>query len=563
MGTVSVGATRGVVNGDAVRAPQCEKTTEKSLDAASLGGTRFDVVRPMSTPTPRLALKLFNLLVNTLASVLVALLPRPTGADVWTTTLILAGLAAFAGYNPVHIASLRTRLIATHPFVFCALATVGPLGAMLVALTGLLGTLPLRTGMDTFRTMFNVGAVTLSTAITAWVFLLSGGVPGAPLRTVLGPLAAGATAYFLINTGLVAKAISMDKALPFLEAWHGCVQWTTLSFFSGMALASGLVLYMEALGDWGLALGVPPCFLLISFYRAFKDRTEEQERRLREMREMNAGLELRVKERTGELEEALEQVRKLQALRATLSQTLIHDLKNPLAVVVGNLDLLEMKGEPRTLHLVRRSKAGASRLLGMILDLLDISGMEENRFVVREDPVNLVEVVRNVAADNTVSAAERRVSIEVHAPQAPAIVAGDASVLRRVLENLLANAMNYTPTGSTISLGLESEEGKLHLTVADQGPGIPETYRGKVFEKFSQGECRAAGVSANRGLGLTFCRMAVEAHGGTIGVEDAPGGGALMRVRLPLGAALDPPVDVVEDEMEAAVASRPQLALVG
>jgi signal transduction histidine kinase len=118
-------------------------------------------------------------------------------------------------------------------------------------------------------------------------------------------------------------------------------------------------------------------------------------------------------------------------------------------------------------------------------------------------------------------------------------------MLRRVLDNLVSNAMEHSPSGTTVTVGASAREEGIEVRVSDQGQGVPSDQRENVFEKYARLELRNAGVTANRGLGLTFCRLAVEAHGGTIWVEEAPGGGALFRLVLPAHEA-EAPADASE-----------------
>jgi len=234
----------------------------------------------------------------------------------------------------------------------------------------------------------------------------------------------------------------------------------------------------------------------------------------------------RLAERNAKLEE-------LEALKETLVQTLVHDLKNPLAVLVGNLDLLVREGDERVAHRVQRCKAGASRMHRMILDLLDVAGLEEGRVALKPEALETVALVQTAMAEAEVSASHRGVNFRFEAPNGKCPVTADVSVLRRVLDNLLANAVEHSPSGGTVTASVSRREEGIEISVADEGTGIPEEHRERIFEKYARLELQKAGVSANRGLGLTFCRLAVEAHGGTIWAEDAPGGGALFRVLLP------------------------------
>ncbi len=241
-----------------------------------------------------------------------------------------------------------------------------------------------------------------------------------------------------------------------------------------------------------------------------------------------------------ELEEAREtlerhnqKLEQLEALKETLTETLVHDLKNPLAAVIGNLELLERKGDERTRDLVRRCKTGASRLHRMILDLLDVAHLEEGVLPLGSEPVDAVELARRACEEFETAAAQRDVRLALEAPEGGCPVSGDASMLRRVVDNLIANALEHSPPRTEVAVRVERRDEGVELSVCDQGSGVPEAYREKIFEKYARLELRKTGVVGNRGLGLTFCRMAVEAHGGTIWVEQAPGGGARFRAVLP------------------------------
>ena len=453
------------------------------------------------------------------------------------TILLLAALGAMAGARPVRISALGTEVAATHPFVFCALGVGGAAAAGLVAFAGVGGAVAAeRRRHKGMHLAFNLGAVALATAAAAWAFLLAGGRPGESTLTLLWPLTAAAAVYFIANTGLVAVVISVEKGEPVSATWQRSFRWTTAAYFTGLSLAVALLLLLRTLGPWGLALGVPPSWLLAAFYRAYKDRQEEHARRIREVEALNADLERRVLERTRELREALGRIEELQQLKETLTQTLVHDLKNPLTTIVGNLDLLEQRGEEPTLRLVRRSKAGASRLLRMILDLLDISRLEDGRFVLEPADVDAVELARGALDDAETVADQSDVELRL-AADGDVRVEADAGLLRRVLDNLIANAVRHSPAHGIVTMSVARGADGVELSVADQGDGIPPELRDKVFEKYARLEVRDAGVSSNRGLGLTFCQLAVAAHGGTIRADESNGGGAWFRVVLPLRRA--------------------------
>ncbi|ANM29021.1 hypothetical protein ABI59_04550 [Acidobacteria bacterium Mor1] len=237
-------------------------------------------------------------------------------------------------------------------------------------------------------------------------------------------------------------------------------------------------------------------------------------------------------ERNGELEE-------LQALKETLSQTLVHDLKNPLTAVVGSLDLLERRVDEVNQPLVSRCRTSASRIQHMIMDLLDIAGLEHGRLTLHRENVDALELLQKAIDDVEYAAQSRKVQVEITPPEDDCSLEGDSSVLRRVMDNLLTNAVEHSPSEGVVTVSLGMREEGIEVSVADEGPGIPEEHREQVFEKFARLNLRESGVSANRGLGLTFCRLAVEAHGGVIWVETAPSGGAMFRALLPASEAVE------------------------
>jgi len=249
---------------------------------------------------------------------------------------------------------------------------------------------------------------------------------------------------------------------------------------------------------------------------------------------------LRARRLLAELEEAREtlaarnaKLEELEGLKETLTQTLVHDLKNPLAAVLGNLELMERKADESLLHLCRRSKAAAWRMHQMILNLLDIGQLEEGKLVLRPETVDAGSLARKACQEMEGGAAQRGVRLEIVAEEESAVLRGDSAVLRRVLDNLLSNAIEHSPQGGAVRVAVSLCDEGIEIAVADQGPGVPPEFRERIFEKFQRLESRKSLPGANRGLGLTFCRLAVEAHGGTIWVDEAPSGGALFRALLP------------------------------
>jgi len=238
-------------------------------------------------------------------------LPATTPEQGPLTLLLLLGLALVAGAQPVRLPCMRAELTATHPVILAALAACGPRDAVTVAMAGVIAaTIAGRGGGRAVRVAFNLAAVALSTALAGWSFVLLGGRVGAFEPATLPPLLAAAAAFFAANTGLVAAAVALERGQGLVETWKATFAWTAASYFSALSLAAGLLFLLRETGPWGLALGVPPCWLLLSFYGAHRRRIEEQQQRIDEVEKLNATLEQRV----GELHAALDHVKRLQGL---------------------------------------------------------------------------------------------------------------------------------------------------------------------------------------------------------------------------------------------------------
>jgi two-component system sensor histidine kinase/response regulator len=249
---------------------------------------------------------------------------------------------------------------------------------------------------------------------------------------------------------------------------------------------------------------------------------------------------LKLRRTSVELREYYELVRhqrddlmRLTLQKERLTSFVVHDLKNP----VNSMDLIAqlllrnptLPADAR--ESVQQIRSELRALLRLVLNLLDISKSEEGRLAPSFSRIPLraflSEIGEGFAARARAAAVELRCDIVLDALEA------DPDLLRRVVENLLDNALRHAPSGSAISLSVSEESGWAVLRIADQGKGVPPELREKIFERFVQVEQPERSMTrTGRGLGLTFCKLAVEAHGGSIAVEDG-NPGAVFRIRLP------------------------------
>lgn len=233
-----------------------------------------------------------------------------------------------------------------------------------------------------------------------------------------------------------------------------------------------------------------------------------------------------------ELEASHERLLKLEQLRDNLTHMIIHDLRSPLSAMVGSLRLMQedaasQDGRVETADLAR-AQSNAARLIRMVNDLLDIGRLEAEQLDLELGEVSWAELLRAVLYLLGAEKAERvKVSVDP-----TTTIEGDGKLLERVLLNLLDNAFKYSPEKSPVEVSARLDKGEWVLVVSDQGIGIPDEFKTKVFDKFGQVDARRARLPST-GLGLTFCSLAIRAHGGSIVAEDRTGGGTQMVVRLP------------------------------
>jgi signal transduction histidine kinase len=246
-------------------------------------------------------------------------------------------------------------------------------------------------------------------------------------------------------------------------------------------------------------------------------------------------LQARVERQNEELKASYERLRELELLRSDLVHMVVHDLRAPLMVVGGYLSLaLKGLGRGGLREHLRGAQRGAQRLSGMVNTILDVARLEANEVPLRREPVDLGGLAREAMAGVSPLADGQRLRWKGARKAAPC--ACDAELVRRVLVNLLDNALKFTPSGGTVWVSSRAARGRVGVEVRDSGPGVPKEMRARVFEKFAAVGKRGARPST--GLGLNFCKLAVEAHGGAIGVDGGRAGGACFWFELPRGAKL-------------------------
>jgi two-component system sensor histidine kinase/response regulator len=233
-----------------------------------------------------------------------------------------------------------------------------------------------------------------------------------------------------------------------------------------------------------------------------------------------------------QLSDTIVRMRELEKMRESMVQMIVHDLKSPLWGIEFFMEKLADQTYGRVLSKAEvqlgQVQAAASDLARMVNGLLDVSRIESSSMPVTLEDADLQAVVAQAVANVRIGEPSRSVEAAVEPGTA---VRCDVELVRRVVENLVGNGLKHTPKGTPLRIGARRTDTGQRVEITDKGEGVPAALKEKIFDKFVTHEVRRGYHSS--GLGLAFCRLAVQAHGGSIGVDDAPGGGSTFWFELP------------------------------
>jgi two-component system, sensor histidine kinase and response regulator len=243
---------------------------------------------------------------------------------------------------------------------------------------------------------------------------------------------------------------------------------------------------------------------------------------------------LRLRRLQSDLASSNEELRRLESLRDSLFHMLVHDMRSPLTVVSAALEII---GEAESLSddarpLVGHARGSVEALIGMVSSVLDVSRMEAGRMPLSPEPCDVQAILEQAAARLELLRGGRLLAVASAGTVPPAFA--DRDILARVAQNLLGNALKFTAAeGGEIRATASSAGPAVRVEITDNGKGIRPELHERIFEKFVQAESPTAAARGSSGLGLTFCKLAVEAQGGRIGVTSAPGRGSTFWFELP------------------------------
>jgi signal transduction histidine kinase len=229
----------------------------------------------------------------------------------------------------------------------------------------------------------------------------------------------------------------------------------------------------------------------------------------------------------------VEELRRLSALRADFVSLVSHELRSPLAAVIGSAKTLhdrwrELNPDQRESFLALIGHE-TNRLAELVSDVLDTSRIESGQFSYSFADVDLGELVNESAAAAESGQDEVKIRSQVHRPLP--LVRGDRERLRQVLTNLLDNAVKYSPAGEEVEVEALAVDGRISVEVRDRGPGVDPEHQALIFEKF--GRVSGEHAKPGTGLGLFIARSIAQAHGGSLEVHSRPGRGAAFTLELP------------------------------
>ena len=250
---------------------------------------------------------------------------------------------------------------------------------------------------------------------------------------------------------------------------------------------------------------------------------------------------LKLRSATEALQDSYRKLRELEKVRDDLMKMIVHDLKTPLTAVLASVEMLrdgdfgavtETQGRA-----LADTQAKAEDLLALIEDLLELARLEESHIVLDRTAIVPAELLARLADTWQMRLRQEEASISLEITPGLGTVYADERLLERLFNNLLQNAVVHAGRGVRIALSATRDGDGVRFAVSDSGPGIPAAYHELIFRKFETVKLAAAPRARSSGLGLSFCKLVAEAHGGRIWVQSVEGTGSTFFLMLPTGVA--------------------------
>ena len=229
--------------------------------------------------------------------------------------------------------------------------------------------------------------------------------------------------------------------------------------------------------------------------------------------------------------------KKIDRMKTEFVSTVSHELRTPLTSIRGSLGLIAAgavgKMPKKMGRMIELAENNTTRLITLVNDLLDMEKLQSGELVFHMEKESLTEIVTNSLETNKPFADDRKVKFKLTETAPDAFVRGDGNRLAQVMGNLLSNAAKFSPEGETVGVSLVRRDGGFRISVSDRGPGVPDAFRDRLFDRFTQADASDIRQKGGTGLGLNISRAIIEKHGGVIDVESVPGEGSTFYFDLP------------------------------
>lgn len=355
-------------------------------------------------------------------------------------------------------------------------------------------------------------------------------IPMAPNPMAMASLGLGFFAMVLALNALSMRTDVLLSATVTALVMEILILWSADSSIAATTLASVALVVVSASG-YALVRRMKEVLVRFAEAELAKEAESSQRSEIEAARRTIESMLAESRARNDQLE-------RLQRDKDALTQLLVHDLRAPITVMMGYLDFVrsyldESAMPPAYAKALAHASGTGNRLSKMINELLQIARLEEGRLILEPRPLEPSRLVEELALEAEGLVHGRHVDFRTNVRVAPGVADGrveaDVALLRRVLTNLVANAARYTPDGRRLELSVNISDDEAVFAVQNDGTPIAPEVRERIFEKYGRGSSDPGG----QGLGLYFCRLAVEAHGGTIAIEDREGFSTSFIVRIP------------------------------